>query len=125
LNHLSLEGGGEGLRSLQEILRVYCFNDQPSLLQQIQGIRELSSRPVLVRTGADAWRGFRSGTEVALTFDEAVYAGGGAFLFATVLRNFLGLYCAANSFTQLVARRVNREGDWKRWPPLAGYQSVL
>ncbi|HEX4135058.1 MAG TPA: type VI secretion system baseplate subunit TssF [Bryobacteraceae bacterium] len=125
LNHLSLEGGGEGLRSLQEILRVYCFNDQPSLLQQIQGIRELSSRPVLVRTGADAWRGFRSGTEIALTFDEAVYAGGGAFLFATVLRNFLGLYCAANSFTQLVARRVNREGDWKRWPPLAGYQSVL
>jgi type VI secretion system protein ImpG len=125
LNHLSLENGGHGLRCLQEVLRLYCFNDQPSLVQQIQGIRELGSRPVLVRTGAEAWRGFRNGTEVTLTFDESLYAGGSAFLFATVLRHFLGLYSAVNSFTQLVARRVNHEEDWKRWPPLAGYQPVL
>jgi type VI secretion system protein ImpG len=54
-----------------------------------------------------------------------LYAGGSAFLLATVLRHFLALYASVNSFTQLVARRVNREDEWKRWPPLAGHQALL
>ncbi len=48
-----------------------------------------------------------------LSLDEGLYAGrGGAFLFATVLRHFLGLYASDNSFTQLVAKRLNREEEW-------------
>ena len=124
LNHLSL-GGAEGRDALCEILRLYCFGDQPSQLQQIRGIRDLSSRQTTLRLGKDAWRGFCSGSEVTLTLDEGLYAGGGAFLFATVLRHFLGLYASVNSFTQLVARRVNREEEWMRWPPLAGRQPLL
>ncbi|MFL6446765.1 MAG: type VI secretion system baseplate subunit TssF [Bryobacteraceae bacterium] len=125
LSHVSLQKGSEGLAALQEILRVYCFGDQPSMLQQIQGIRELSTRETTLRIGRDAWRGFCPGTEITLTFDESLYAGGSAFLFATVLRHFLALYTSVNSFTQLVARRVNREEDWKRWPPLAGFQPLI
>ena len=125
LNHLSLETGQNGLDALREILRVYCFGDQPYLLQQIQGIRALASRPTMLRIGDEAWRGFCRGTEVTLTFDESLYAGGSAFLLATVLRHFLALYASVNSFTQLVARRVNREDEWKRWPPLAGHQPLL
>ncbi len=125
LSHVSLQNRVEGLAALKEILRVYCFGDQPSMLQQIQGIRELSTRESTLRIGRDAWRGFCAGTEITLTFDESLYAGGSAFLFATVLRHFLALYTSVNSFTQLVARRVNREEDWKRWPPLAGYQPLI
>ena len=125
LGHLSLQNGAAGLATLQEILRVYCFGDQPSMLQQIQGMRELSTRETTVRVGRDAWRGFCPGTEITLTFDESLYAGGSAFLFATVLRYFLALYTSVNSFTQVVARRVNREEDWKRWSPLTGYQSLI
>lgn len=125
LNHLSLETGPNGVDALREMLRVYSLSDQPSLLQQIQGIHGLSSRPRMLRTGNEAWRGFCRGLEVSLTFDESLYAGGSAFLFATVLRHFLALYTSVNSFTELVARRVNREEEWKRWPPLAGYQRLL
>jgi type VI secretion system protein ImpG len=124
LNHLSL-GGEEGRDAFCEILRLYCFGDQPALLQQIRGIRNISSRQTTLRLGKDAWRGFCSGTEVTLTLDEGLYAGGGAFLFATVLRHFLGLYASLNSFTQLVAKRLNREEEWMRWPPLAGLQPLL
>jgi type VI secretion system protein ImpG len=125
LNHLSLASGEAGRDALREILRLYCFADQPSRQQQIQGIRAMSSKDVTMRVGRDAWRGFCRGTEVTLTFDEDSYTGGGAFLFAAVLRHFLALHASVNSFTQLVARRVNREEEWMRWPPLAGAQSLL
>ena len=125
LSHLSLKSGNEGLNSLKELLRVYCFGDQPSMLQQIQGIREISARETTLRIGDAAWRGFCPGTEVTLTFDEELYSGGSAFLFATVLRHFLALYTSVNSFTRLIARRVGRDEEWNRWPPLAGYQPLI
>jgi type VI secretion system protein ImpG len=125
LNHLSLAGGGEGRDALREILRLYCFNDQPSRHQQIQGIQGMTSKGVTMRVGSEAWRGFCRGMEVTLTFDESSYAGGGAFLFAVVLRHFLALHASVNSFTQLVARRVDREEEWMRWPPLVGSQPLL
>jgi type VI secretion system protein ImpG len=107
------------------MLRLYCFGDQPSEYQQIQGIRDMVTRETTLRIGNDAWRGFCAGTEVTLTFDESLYVGGGAFLFATVLRHFLAMYASIDSFTQLVARRVNREEEWMRWPPLTGHGSLL
>jgi type VI secretion system protein ImpG len=125
LNHLSLAGGTEARDALREILRLYCFIDQPSRHQQIQGIRAMSSKGVTMRVGDEAWRGFCRGMEVTLTFDEDAYAGGGAFLFAAVLRHFLALHASVNSFTQLVARRVDREEEWMRWPPLVGSQPLL
>jgi type VI secretion system protein ImpG len=125
LNQLSLSNTSTGRDAFCEILRLYCFGDQPALLQQIRGIRAMSSRPATLRVGKEAWRGFCPGTEVTVTLDEALYAGGGAFLFATILRQFLGLYSSVNTFTQLVLRRVNREEEWMRWQPLAGSQPLL
>jgi type VI secretion system protein ImpG len=125
LNQLSLGEDSASRDALCEILRLYCFGDQPAVLQQIRGIRAVSSRPATLRVGKDAWRGFCPGTEITVTLDETLYAGGGAFLFATVLRQFLGLYTSVNSFTQLVLRKLNREEEWMRWPPLAGRQPLL
>jgi len=125
LNHLSLTSGKEGRDALCEILRLYCFSDQPSIQQQIRGIRALQSRPTTLRIGSDAWRGFCAGTEIVVTFDENLYAGGSAFLFATVLRHFLALYASVNASVQMVARRLNHEEEWMRWPPLAGRQNLI
>jgi type VI secretion system protein ImpG len=125
LNHLSLSSSPESLAALREILRVYCFSDRPDVLHQIQGIREIACRTVPFRIGFESWRGFCTGTEVTLTFDESQYAGSSALLFSSVLRHFLALYGSVNSFTQLVARRVNREEECKRWPPLAGEETLL
>jgi len=125
LNHLSLTGGREGLRALREILRLYAAFGQPSVHEQIMGIREMECRRVVRRLGTDAWRGFCRGTEVALTFDEEAFAGTSAFLLASVLDRFFGLYASVNSFTQTVARSRQREGIWKRWEPRAGEQIVL
>ncbi|HTA43770.1 MAG TPA: type VI secretion system baseplate subunit TssF [Bryobacteraceae bacterium] len=126
LNHLSLEPGDDGLACLREILRVHCFDDRPGLLQQINGISKLDTKPAMARHGFEAWRGFRPGLRVTLTFDESLYAGGSALLFAAVLRHFLALYASVNSWTQLVAVFEGREiGKRKEWDPLTGYEALL
>ncbi len=80
----------------------------------------MSCRRVVRRIGDDAWRGFCRGTEVTLVFDETKFAGGSAFLFASVLNRFFALYQSINSFTQLVIKSEKKEGVWKRWRPMAG-----
>ncbi len=125
LNHLSLSGGKESLEPLREILRLYSFSDRPSTFQQVNGIVEMECRRVVRRVGSDAWRGFCQGAEVTLTFDESAYMGSGAFLLASVLQRFFALYASVNSFSQLVIKSLQREGEWKRWPPMAGEQAVL
>lgn len=129
LNYLSLSGGKESLEALREILRLHSFSDAPSIHQQVQGISEMQCRPIVARTRHHDWRGFCQGTEVTLKFDESLYVGSGPFLLASVLQQFFALYTSVNSFTQLVIHSLQRdsegEGEWKRWPPLAGYQPVL
>ncbi|HEV7923259.1 MAG TPA: type VI secretion system baseplate subunit TssF [Thermoanaerobaculia bacterium] len=125
LNYLSITSGPESLKALREILGLYCFSDAPSQRQQISGLQSMAYRPVVRRIGNDGWKGFCRGTEVAVAFDEAQYVGSSAFLLGAVLNRFFGLYASTNSFTQLVVRRIGREGDWKRWPPMAGGKIVL
>ena len=60
-----------------------------------------------------------------MEFDEGKFVGTGAFLFASVLEKFLGLYASLNSFSQLVAMTKQRKEPLKRWPPRAGEQILL
>jgi type VI secretion system protein ImpG len=125
LNHLSLVDTDEGLDALREMLRVYDFTDSAVTRQQIAGITRVSSRRVAGRTGRRVGNVVCLGVEVDLEFDEANYVGSGAFLLASVLERFLGLYVSINSFSQLVARTRQREGILKRWPPRAGERTLL
>ena len=125
LNHLSLSEGAESLLALKEILRLYSFSTRASTEQQIAAIRGMACQRVVRRLGTEAWRGFCRGTEVTLEIDESATGGASAFLFASVLNHFFGLYASINSFTQLVLTSTQREGTWKRWPPMAGDQAVL
>ena len=62
---------------------------------------------------------------IALELDEQKYVGTGAFLFASVLERFLGLYVSMNSFTKLKARTRQGEGYFKTWAPRAGEIQLL
>ena len=124
-DYLSLAEGDASLEALREILRLYNFSDSPVTAQRIRGIRAMACRPVVRRLGTEAWRGFCRGLEITLEFDEDLYEGSGAVVFAAVLSHFFALYTSVNSFTQLVMQSQEREGVVKRWPPMAGAQIVL
>lgn len=130
LNHLSLEtGGGEdsqGLLALREILRLYSGPENPAAARQIDGLRDMSTRPVVRRAGSEPWRGFCRGLEITLVLDESCYTGASASLFASVLRRFFALYVSVNSFVELAVRLEHQPDTvWKTWPPLTGHQTVL
>jgi len=125
LNQLSLTSGGDGLKSLQEILKLYSVGSSDSIDRQIQGIREMICRPVVRHLGREEWRGFCRGIGITLRFDKNLYVGSSAFLFASILNHFFSLYSTINSFTQLSIERVQQEGIWKKWPPTAGTKKIL
>jgi type VI secretion system protein ImpG len=123
LNYLSLVS--EGRDALQEILRMYNFSDSMFLEKQIQGITRIDSRRHFARVSSEGGIAFVRGTRVEMTFDEDQFVGGGAYLFASVIEQFLGLYVSLNSFSQLVARTVHRKEVLKEWPPRAGEAVLL
>jgi type VI secretion system protein ImpG len=121
LNHLSIvEKGREALR---EILRLYDFNDDPTIRKQIGGIVRVGSEACVSRVASKTGVAFCRGTDVTIEFDEEAYAGASVFLLASVLQRFLGLYSAVNSFSRLNVK--TSKGVLKRWPPLAGEQILL
>ena len=132
LNHLSLnahssarEPDARALDALREILKLYDFVDRDETRKRISGLVGLRARPIVRRVGRGAAAGFARGSEVDLILDPEPLAGTGAFLLASVLEAFLGLYTTANSFTQTVARTRPGEGVLKRWPPRAGEMQLL
>jgi type VI secretion system protein ImpG len=125
LNHLSLAGGEVALQALREIVRLHGGNPNAQVDRQLLALRSMTSRPVVQRIGADAWRGFVRGTEITLEIDERAFAGGNPMLFAAVLNHFFALYASVNAFTQLVVTSTQRPEVWKQWPPMIGYQPVL
>lgn len=141
LNHLSLvdsmeagegfrglpgeDAGTPALQTLREILKICDPADSAIVRQRISGLAGIRSRRVLRRVSEGAWITPARGWEVTLTLDEEKFAGSSAFLFGTLLEQFLGLYASINSFVEVVLISRQREGVLKRWPPRAGRKQLL
>ena len=119
LNYLSIVEGGE--EALKEILRLYNFDDTPTIRQRIDGIVTVKSGHVTKRIGAS----FCRGVGVTITFDEEKFVGAGLYLFAAVLERFIGQYVSINSFSQLTAMTLQRKEKLKQWAPRNGQRILL
>lgn len=123
LNYLSLVE--EGREALQEILRLYTPGATNQMDRQIEGISGLSSRRHFSRVVSENGISFVRGTRVDLELDEEQFVGAGAYLFASVIEHFLGLYVSMNSFSQLSMRSRQRKEVVKLWPARAGHRILL
>jgi type VI secretion system protein ImpG len=123
LNYLSLVS--EGREAFQEILKLYNFTNSSYSVKQIEGITDLKSRPQFARIISENGITFARGTRVEMELDEENFVGGGAYLFASVIEHFLGLYVTLASFSQLSASTRQRKEVLKLWPPRAGSRILL
>ncbi|MBN2321341.1 MAG: type VI secretion system baseplate subunit TssF [Acidobacteria bacterium] len=123
LNYLSLVS--EGKAALQEILKLYDFTNSSHKLKQIEGILQIRSSPHFARILSENSIAFARGTRIDMLLDEDNYVGGGAYLFASVLERFLGLYVTLNSFSQLRVTTSQRKEILHQWPPRAGRKILL
>jgi type VI secretion system protein ImpG len=123
LNYLSLVE--EGKDALQNILRIYNFAESPYAEKQIQGITRLQSARRFARVVSDHGVSFARGTTVQMELDEDQFVGGGVYLFASILEHFFSSYVSMNSFSELIARTVQRKEILRHWQPRAGQRILV
>ena len=123
LNHLSLTGGEQGADALREILRLHDLRDVPETRAAIESIRSVTCARGTARLPGQG--AICRGIDVTVELDARRLEGTGAFLFATVLDRFLGLYASINSFTRLIVRLHGREEVLRVFAPRAGDRVLL
>jgi len=124
LNYLSLSEQGQGAAALRELLRLYGDDNDAALQLQIEGLREVSSKPCTRRLPMPGPIVFGRGLEITLEFDENAFRGTGVFLLGAVFERFLTRYVSINSFTETVLRTTER-GEIMRWKAKPGRRPTL
>ena len=126
LNHLSLidTDAEQGAQALRELLQLFTMACDPATRRQIEGLRQVRTKPVVRRHPVPGPIAFGRGLEVQLTVDELSFEGGSAFLFASVLHHYLARHASMNSFVQTSLQSLAR-GEVMRWQPGLGARPVL
>ena len=121
LNYLSISNtvDGDGAAVLRELLQLYSHLADPSQARQIDGVRSITSAPIVRPLPDTVPASFVRGLELTLECDETAFEGTSVFLLGTVLAQFFAKYVSINSFTETVLRTAQR-GQIKRWPPRIG-----
>lgn len=125
LNHLSLTGGDNATQSLKEILRLYDFKESSVSRALIESIISVLARPISSPLTIEGRATMCRGIEVEVELDDRQLTGSSAYLFASVLEHFFGLYCSINSFTRVLVKQKGKEGYLKKCPPRAGEKILL
>jgi type VI secretion system protein ImpG len=123
LNYVSLVDGGT--EALQELLRLHNPSQSAAGERQIRGIVELRGEPCYSRIDSPRGVTFARGQRVEIVMDEESFTGSGAYLLASVLERFLGMYVSLNSFSRLVARTRQRKAPMREWAPRSGCTPLL
>ncbi len=123
LNHLSILD--KDAASLRELLGLYDFKDSPDTRTLIDGIVGLKARSGTARIRGQGQMAFCRGVEIGVLLEEANYSGSSAFMMASVLERFFGLYASVNSFSRLTAEVRGRSGVLNAWPARAGDRILL
>jgi type VI secretion system protein ImpG len=114
----------QGANALREMLKLYGNLADPVSRQQIEGVKQVQTRPITRRVPAPGVVSFARGLEVNVTLDEMMFTGSGAFVLGSVLDHFFARYTSMNSFTETVITSDDR-GEIMRWPARVGDRPVL
>jgi type VI secretion system protein ImpG len=126
LNYASLLEASEeqGPVALREMLTLYVDPNDSVYKRQIEGVRTLTSRPIIARLTGGGPVAVGRGVELTLTLDDSSFEGSGAFLLGAVLEEFFARYVSINSFTRMVLRTAER-GEIKRWQNRTGRRAAI
>ena len=125
LNYLSLADteGGAGAAALRSLLGLYCELTDSDQRKQLEGLRRVSSCPIVRRIPGVYPVTYGRGLEIGLECDEGAFAGTGAFLLGAVLARFFARYATLNSFTETLL--TTGRGEIMRWPASLGCRPAL
>ncbi len=128
LNYLSITDGGSdlnaGAAALRELIGIYAPSQDRVIAKQIEGLRYVSTRPIVRRMTDEVLSTAVRGIEISLEFDESQYEGAGVYVLGSVLERFFRKYVSLNSFTETVLNSQQR-GEIARWRPESGLGRMI
>mgnify|MGYP002789560560 CR=1 FL=1 len=127
LNYLSItdtEGGQKGSEALRELIGLYAPLGDRVVAKQLEGLRGVSTRPIVRRMADEVLSTAVRGIEITLDFDESFFDGSGVYVLASVLERFFRKYVTINSFTETVLTTQQR-GEITRWRPQKGLSRMI
>lgn len=126
LNYLSLVDNdqSQGAAALRDLLKLYGDTADPHIAKQVDGVKSVTSKPLMRRVATPGPITFARGLEVTVSFDETAFEGTGVFLLGAVLDQFFTKYVSINSFTETVIKALDR-GEVIRWPARIGLRDIL
>jgi type VI secretion system protein ImpG len=125
LNLSSLLENQPNPSALQEILRLYDFQNSAETQALIASIISVTCRPTSARVISDGRNIVCQGLEIHLQLDESQFKGNSLFLFTSTLEHFFSMYCSINSFTKLIVTYKDRPGVFFEWPARIGEITTL
>jgi type VI secretion system protein ImpG len=126
LNYLSITNAKDGASAagLREILSLYADSADVAIHKQIEGVKSVTSVPIIRRLPGAGQTAIARGLEVEVTFDETAFQGLGVFVLGMVLAQFFAKYTSINSFTETAIKTLDR-GEVMRWPMMIGRRHTL
>lgn len=108
---------------LADHLSLYLRDEAPALRREIQGITGLTAQTVTRRAGGQGRLAFQRGQKLVMTLASASYDAGSAYLFTSVIAQFLTEFATINSFTEVEVRTDN--GMTWGWEPCSGHRPTI
>lgn len=125
LNYISIADNPEhGAEALRELIGIYAPVGDRVISKQLEGVVDISSRPIVRRLADEVLSTAVRGLEITLTFDDSFFEGSSAYLLGSVLERFFRKHVTINSFTETVLRTQQR-GEIARWRPAAGLGRMI
>ncbi|MCR8723329.1 type VI secretion system baseplate subunit TssF [Frigidibacter sp. ROC022] len=125
LNYISIADNPEqGAEALRELIGIYAPVGDRVISKQLEGVVDISSRPIVRRMTDEVLSTAVRGLEITLTFDDSFFEGSSAYLLGSVLERFFRKHVTINSFTETVLRTQQR-GEIARWRPAAGLGRMI
>ena len=108
---------------LADHLSLYLRDEAPALRREIQGITGLRAETVTRRAGGQARLAFQRGQKLVMSLAAGSYDAGSAYLFTSVVAQFLAEFATINSFTEFEVRADN--GLSWGWGPCSGHRPTI
>lgn len=126
LNYLSIDEAekGSGAEALRELIGIYAPSGDKVISKQMEGIVDISTRPIVRRMADEVMSTAVRGLEIKLTLDESFFEGTSVYLLGAVLERFFRKYVTLNSFTETVLVTPQR-GEIARWRPETGLGRII
>jgi type VI secretion system protein ImpG len=130
LNYMSLmdsidpHSNENGATALRELLSLYLQENDAATQRQIEGVRSISSSPIVRRLPTSGPISFGRGLEITVECEDGAFEGTGVYLLGSVLEAFFARHVSMNSFTETVLKTTER-GEVCRWPARIGQRPRL